>query len=115
MIDIKELSKEHAALFPNATAESQLYKLEEEIKELEDAKTNTQVIKELADIVIVCAGLYRWFKSTALVIDFYFAMLNKFIWHEVVKEVDRKWQVNKARKWEWNGKTYKHIGVDGNE
>ena len=29
MIDLKTLSKEHEQLFPNATAESQLYKLEE--------------------------------------------------------------------------------------
>ena len=34
---------------------------------------------------------------------------------DVTSEVIRKWEVNKSRKWEWNGKTYKHIGKDGNE
>ncbi len=27
----------------------------------------------------------------------------------IEKEVNRKWQINLKRKWEWNGKTYHHV------
>lgn len=113
MIDLEKLSKEHEALFPNATAESQFYKMEEEINEFDDAlrKNDTeQKIKERADIIIVCGGLYRWFPKTAEIIYDYIGCPD-----DVTSEVIRKWEVNKSRKWEWNGKTYKHVGKDGNE
>ena len=110
MIDLEKMSKEHATLFPNATAESQFVKLEEEINELLEAETTEQELKEKADIQIVCGGLYRWFPRVAEVIS-----RNYFDSLGIEAEVNRKWQVNLGRKWEWNGKTYKHVGKDGNE
>lgn len=115
MIDLEKLSKEHEALFPNATAESQFYKMEEEINEYFDACTEEQTIKELSDIVIVAAGLYRWFPQTAKAIANDFTFGKMCLWEKIEAEVNRKWEVNKSRKWEWNGKTYKHVGKDGNE
>lgn len=112
---LDELAKEHEKLFPKATAESQFWKLEEEIKELADAITREQQIKELADIVIVCGGLFRWFPATASAIKYAFYDLYNEYTVKVDEEVNRKWQVNLNRKWEWNGKTYKHKGKDGNE
>lgn len=109
MIDLEKMSKEHETLFPKATAESQFYKMEEEINELYAAETPEQILKERADIAIVCAGLYRWFPHTAEALQSY------YWWLGVEEEVERKWKVNLNRKWEWNGKTYKHIGIDGNE
>ena len=113
MIDLEQMAKEHENLFPNATLESQVWKLEEEISEFAEARTDTQRCQECADILIVCCGLYRWCPLTARIIFrkyFYDApsCLNK----EIDEEVNRKWQINLKRKWEWNGKTYHHIGED---
>ena len=111
MIDLEKLSKSHEELFPHATAESQFYKMEEELKELEEAiikSDGEQEIKEQADIIIVCGGLYRWFPETAQVIYDYFGCPEL-----VEREVNRKWEVNKKRKWYWNGKTYKHVKGTG--
>ena len=113
MIDLEQMAKEHENLFPNATLESQVWKLEEEISEFFDAP-KCDKIKELADIVIVLGGLYRW---CPIVSDNFFDGLTcmDYNWSLVEEEVNRKWQINLKRKWEWNGKTYKHIGKDGNE
>ena len=109
MIDLEKMAKEHEQLFPMASLESQVWKMEEEIKEFMESKTVSKTIKEAADVVIVCAGLYRWCPIFAQ----YFA--NLFRSDAVEAEANRKWQVNLNRKWEWNGKTYKHVGKDGNE
>lgn len=42
MIDLEKMAKEHEKLFPNATAESQLWKLEEEINE---ARANRKAVE----------------------------------------------------------------------
>lgn len=112
MIDLEKMAKEHEKLFPKASLESQIWKLEEEILEFEDAKTLSENIKELADIQIVCAGLYRWCPSLAIIISKLYSLIDN---DAVEAEVNRKWQINLNRKWEWNGKTYKHVGKDGNE
>lgn len=54
-----EIAESHKDLFPNATPESQFWKLEEEIAEFENAQDDKEAEKELADIMIVCGGLYR--------------------------------------------------------
>ena len=108
MIDLEKMAKEHEKLFPNATLESQVWKLEEEIKECEQAETEEELQKEIADFVIVCAGLSRWCPEVAqlLIKKQGFSPEQK----EIIKElVNRKWQINLKRKWEWNGKTYHHI------
>lgn len=107
MIDLEKMSKEHEKLFPKATLESQVWKLEEEVKEFEDAH-KWEKINELADIVIVLGGLYRWCPRVA----YYFyegLTCMDYNWSLVEEEVNRKWQINLKRKWEWNGKTYHHI------
>lgn len=116
-MNIEKYSKLHEKLFPNATAESQFYKLEEEIAEFK-AAVGEDSIKELADIWIVCAGLHRWFPETAYAVYSYYSddIINaQYGLDKIESEVNRKWQINLKRKWEWNGKTYKHIGKDGNE
>lgn len=114
MIDLEKLSKEHEKLFPNATAESQFFKLEEEIEELEKADSRKEHIEENADVYIVCAGLYRWFPKTAVAVYLFYVQSNLMlrIEEEIEAEVNRKWQVNLKRKWVWNGKTYHHEGND---
>lgn len=110
MIDLEKMAESHKTLFPNATAESQFWKLEEEIKEWQAALHTGDEIKELADVIIVCCGLYRWFPNVAAFIVGSCSIL--YAWYDVrkiEKEVERKWQINLKRKWEWNGKTYHHI------
>lgn len=116
MIDLEKMAKEHEKLFPNASLESQIWKLEEEAKEFQLAETEQDKMKELADILIVCGGLYRWCPLVAKTqaysvyrtIDYDF---NVYI-SDFESEVNRKWQINLKRKWEWNGKTYHHVGDD---
>lgn len=105
-----EIAESHKELFPNATPESQFWKLEEEIAEFENCENDKQAIKELADIMIVCGGLYRWFPKTAMAVAIRFVESMGMYPEE---EVNRKWSVNLKRKWVWNGKTYKHEGCDG--
>lgn len=117
MIDLDKMAKEHEKLFPNATLESQLWKLEEEISELQEVNIDEQ-IKEVADVIIVCAGLSRWFPKTAYFMAQYFVneiQKGDITYEDVENEINRKWQINLKRKWVWNGKTYHHKGKDGNE
>ena len=113
MIDLEKMAEQHKQLFPNATAESQFYKMEEEIEEFKNAETSEEQIKEIADILIVCGGLYRWFPQTAESIYLrYWFWTNEDNRYWLEQEVNRKWQINLKRKWEWNGKTYHHVGDD---
>lgn len=110
-MNIEDIAESHKELFANATPESQLWKLEEEIAEFEQAQNEEEATKELADILIVCGGLYRWFPKTAKAVATNFVYDMGFYPEE---EVNRKWNVNLKRKWYWNGKTYKHV-ENGNE
>ena len=115
MIDLERISKEHEELFPRASLESQLIKLEEELKEFDDADDYEHKIKEAADVEIVCAGLYRWFPLAAWWFVDGFESTEGINWELVKKEVDRKWNINQLREWVWDGRTYRHKGKDGNE
>lgn len=111
MIDLEKMAKEHEKLFPNATAESQFHKMEEEIGELYSAFENEdETKKELADVLIVCCGLHRFYPKTASALAVFFE--NRYSFKNISEEVNRKWQVNLKRKWVWNGKTYHHEGND---
>ena len=111
MIDLEKMAKEHEKLFPNASLESQIWKLEEEIKEFEDSYYIGEEINELADIFIVLGGLYRWCPKVSY--QFYDGITcMDYNWSLVEEEVNRKWQINLKRKWAWNGKTYHHVGDD---
>ena len=106
MIDLEKMSKEHEKLFPKATLESQVWKLEEELQELHNAIEFSEIIKEKADVVIVCIGIYRFAPAVASY------LLPTALSELEEQEVNRKWQINLKRKWEWNGKTYHHVGED---
>ena len=112
IIDIEKINKEHEALFPLADLDSQLEKLEEETKESHEAMNH--LIEELADRVIVGCGIYRFDKKLASGdLNVVYAIAKRFdILPELEQEVNRKWQINLKRKWEWNGKTYHHVGED---
>ena len=106
MIDLEKMAKAHKKLFPNATLESQVIKLEEELIELHNAVEFEDILKEKADVIIVCIGIYRFAPAVASY------LMPSALSELEEKEVNRKWQINLKRKWEWNGKTYHHIGGD---
>lgn len=113
MIDLEKMAKEHEKLFERADFQSQLEKLKEEKGEVQEAYK--QYCKELADVIIVCAGIYRFDPKKA--IEEKNAVYNICVfmdidWEDIEKEVNRKWQINLKRKWAWNGKTYHHVGDD---
>ena len=104
MIDLEKMAEQHKQLFPNATLESQVWKLEEEIQEYREAENERMERKEMADVIIVCGGLARWCPFIAQYIKDMF-----YVDADIEKEVNRKWQINLKRKWAWNGKTYHHV------
>lgn len=113
MIDLEKMAKEHEALFEHCDLESQLEKLEEEKDEVREAFMG--YVKELADVLIVCAGIYRFDKEKAIreMKKIYgMAFIMCITGDDLDQEVNRKWLINLKRKWEWNGKTYHHIGED---
>lgn len=106
MIDLEKMAKEHEKLFENCDLASQDEKIYEEVNE---------VMKELADVVIVCGGIYRFNKprANAMLGDvFEVCELLAIDPDDLEAEVNRKWQINLKRKWVWNGKTYHHEGKD---
>ncbi len=97
-------------VFPTLSEEAQNIKLFEEVLEFFKAKTLEEKIKELADIYIVACILKYRFGSD---LGFYvFRTLFKLEMVGVYKAVDKKMEINRSRKWAWNGKTYHHEGKD---
>lgn len=113
MIDLEKMAKEHEKLFPKASLESQVWKLEEEISEYKEATELYQEVKELADCFIVCIGIYRFTPVVSKQIIQGLIDSSEINLEAVEREVERKWQINLKRKWVWNGKTYKHVKGTG--
>lgn len=113
---LKEIAMGHEKLFPVADLDSQIRKFEEEIQEYKVAETRAQREKELADCLIVCAGIYRFSKVVGKMLANE-VMDEARIWDldEVYLKALKKWEINKSRKWEYKDGVYHHIGVDGNE
>ena len=115
MLDFEKISEEHKSLFPRADLESQKIKLEEEL--VEASRAFDHYLNEVADYLIVCAGIYRFNPDLARrKIDEVYRNMDKLgLIPGVEDHVVRKWEINKKRKWVWNGETYKHEGKDGQE
>lgn len=111
---LEKMAKEHEKLFERCDLESQLEKLKEEKGEVKEAYR--QYCKELADVIIVCAGIYRFdpkkAKKEIMRIDD-ICDLKNIDKDYIEKEVKRKWKINLKRKWAWNGKTYHHVKGTG--
>lgn len=117
---LKNLSEKHAALFPAATAKSQMVKFEEETCEQKQATDYEHRKNELADCLIVCAGLYRFYPNLAerAALGLYYLgdVWNMSV-HTLQTAACEKWRINERRQWRWDDTTgtYKHIGTDGHE
>lgn len=107
--DIKEWN---AMQFPEADLPGQLMKLEEELHEFHNAQGEEERVKELPDVVIVCAGLGRWksligYHILSLVVNgAHHTEVNKLL-----DEVEAKMAKNRARVWLKDGEGKYHHDV----
>lgn len=118
MFRIDEIAKQHKDLFPLADESGQINKLQEELTEYMIASNDEQKKKELADCLIVCAGIYRFSKQVGItqMMNIYGIIhKNKFSKEEVEDKATAKWLINLNRKWEFKDGSYHHIGIDGAE
>jgi predicted house-cleaning noncanonical NTP pyrophosphatase (MazG superfamily) len=107
----EEIAKWHEATFPDVTEESQILKLQEEIKEFENSEDHD--IEELADVFIVCSSLiHRWNNLIGNGVALMLFPLDKTVndLKELKSAVLLKMLTNVERKWvkQENG-TYHHV------
>ena len=99
----------HKKTFPDRTYESQLAKLDEELKEVVEAQENGEKEKsydERADVYIVSLVLAERFDST---VGLYFiGLLEDYPPPELSKRVDRKMDINAKRVWNKVNGVYRH-------
>lgn len=106
--DIKEWN---ATQFPEADLPGQLMKLEEELHEFHHGQGEER-LKELPDVVIVCAGLGRWqsligYHILSLVINgAHYTEVNKLL-----DDVEAKMAKNRSRVWLKDGEGKYHHDV----
>lgn len=98
---IKEWNEE---TFPDATLAGQLAKLEEEFKELAEAKEMEEKEKELADIFIVLGGLRRWdSKIGNCIVNTMVEKMPLSILLELLPSIKTKMDINRKRVWKKSG------------
>lgn len=109
MSSLRDKIEQHKKLFPKADLSGQLLKLEEELIEVKHAASTIEMIKEIADCIICCIGIYRFAPETAaFFIKSIITNYNVFL-PEIYDEVERKWEINLNRKWEYKNGRYHHI------
>lgn len=116
---LREMAKRHEKLFPNADLLSQVKKFDEEYQEYWNTEDGADGVKELADCLIVCAGIYRFLPglgyTAALRVCEMVEDFNEGTIVQLVKKAEEKWLISERRKWQFVDGVYKHVGVDGNE
>lgn len=108
----KSKSIEHEELFPKATLETQMLKLEEELTECVTAEDMQSLEKELGDCVLVCCGIYRFAPKVALLILCELENTAEYFGIDLKRAADKKWEVNKKRTWNIENGIYHHEGAD---
>lgn len=97
---IEDVKNWHAETFPDADLNTQLIKLEEEFAELRDElQQSEKLCEELADVIIVCAGLLRWNSATGDMLLMNLISRSTFF-DKAMEKVEKKMEINKARKWQ---------------
>ena len=108
----KKIVDWHKKTFPDCTYESQLAKLDEELKEVVEAQRNGEKEKsydEVADVYIVSTVLKERFNST--IGKHFIGLLNEYPAPELSKRVDRKMDINAKRTWHKVNGVYRHKEV----
>lgn len=82
LFDFKEAEKEHKRMFPLATPETQLKKLNEEFDEYVTARSAEESYQEYGDFLFVCIS-FRRFADTHIIAD---ALLEKYYFSKPIEE-----------------------------
>lgn len=103
----------HRQTFKDATLSGQLIKFAEEINEFDVAINSGQdALSELADMIIVAAGIERFdelFASAFVQFTYMEASDAGFDMTELWDAVEKKMEINKKRKWQKSNGLYHHI------
>lgn len=108
---LQDTKEWNATQFPEADLPGQLIKLEEELHEFHNAQGDNR-LKEISDVVIVCAGLGRWksligYHILSMVVNgAHYTEVNKLL-----DEVEAKMVKNRARVWLKDGEGKYHHDV----
>ena len=111
---IQDIKEWNATQFPDADLPGQLMKLEEELHEFHNAQKENR-LKELSDVVIVCAGLGRWqshigYHILSMVVNgAHYTEVNRLL-----DAVEAKMAKNRARVWlkDGDGKYHHDVKLD---
>lgn len=105
---LEEIAAWSAETFPTASQAGQLMKLEEELREYSEAE-QADKDKELADVVIVCAGLRRWSSFIGQhMLAMVLAGANASQVNLLLDLIDDKMAKNRARVWKQDGEGKYH-------
>ena len=101
---INDVTNWHRETFPEADAESQVRKLEEELREYYDSYDDS----ELADVLICSIALWRRFKQNIGQAVFVYAshIISASKANLIVGE---KMKINRARNWQKIDGVYRHV------
>lgn len=91
-----EIKEWHEKTFPDATLSGQLIKLEEELKEYDEAETFADELNEAVDVYIVCCGLDRWDSEISKVVK---SRLILLINEDFINALKAKHEKNLKRVW----------------
>lgn len=103
-LELEEIKEWNEETFPDATLSGQLAKLEEEFKELQEAKEEESKMKEFADVFIVLGGLRRWESHVGRHLENKFAEDMPFaLLGCLLGEIQKKMKINRKRVWKKSG------------
>ena len=105
---IESIIKWHAETFPDATLDGQIEKFNDEHKEWERAKTDTEEIQEAADMFIVCCGIARFSLRIALSYFDIVEMISSGYAH-FDNAINEKMAINRKREWVIGKGNYQHV------
>lgn len=108
---IKSIIEWHETTFPDATLMGQEEKFEKEYKEYKES--GKKDILELADMFIVACGVARFPNGSGSAILCFVRTSNEleksnFTGDELQEAVDKKMEINRQRKWNFENGVYQH-------
>lgn len=108
---MKKIAEWHTATF-DSSRDEQIIKLQEELSEARNANSIEEWYEEMADVLFVISALvYRYNDSDALLYAASITnILPRFMYNEIRDKLNKKFEINKNRKWEKQPDgTYHHI------
>lgn len=104
----KDIVAWHTKTFPDCTFESQLLKLDEEIKEVVASKLEGRIAtyEEIADVYIVSVVLAKRYKSA--IGKYFVSLVQEYPVPNLAVRVEKKMEINKKRVWVKIKGVYRH-------